>query len=176
MNIVLIGYRCAGKSTVGSRLAVRLQMKFVDTDNLIEERQGTQIGDIVKSCGWEYFRAMEKQIIEEVSNQDHFVIAPGGGAILEAGNVMALRSNGLMIWLKADREAIRKRMEQDPRTFVRRPTLTGKGVLEELEEVMACRESFYERAAAVQLDTSTLDVEAVVENILSVFRGRMGEV
>jgi shikimate kinase len=173
MNIVLIGYRGAGKSTVGSRLAVRLQMKFVDTDNLIEERQGALISDIVKSYGWGYFRAMEKQTIEEISNQDHLVIAPGGGAVLEAGNITALRRNGLMIWLKADGEAIRRRMEQDPLTFVRRPTLTGKGVLEELEEVMAYRESFYERAAEVKLDTSALDVEAVVENILSIFQEKV---
>ena len=166
MNIVLIGYRGAGKSTVGSRLAVHLQMKFVDTDNLIEERQGALISDIVKSYGWGYFRAMEKQTIEEISNQDHLVIAPGGGAVLEAENVTVLRRNGLIIWLKADGKAIRKRMEQDFRTFVRRPTLTGKGALEELEEVMAYRESFYEKAAEVELDTSNLDVEAVVEAVL----------
>jgi len=174
MNIVLIGYRFAGKSTVGSRLAARLQMKFVDTDNLIEERHGVLISDIVKSYGWEYFRAMEKQIIEEISNQDHSVIAPGGGAVLEAENVKALRRNGLIIWLKADSEAIRKRIEQDPRPFVRRPSLTGKGVLEELEEVMAYRKPFYERAAGVELDTSNLDVEAVVEAVLKILQERIG--
>ena len=114
MNIVLIGYRCAGKSAVGSRLAARLKMKFVDTDHLIEERHGVLISDIVESYGWDYFRDMEKQIVEEISNQDHLVIAPGGGAVLEAENVKVLRSNGLMIWLKADGEAIRNRMEQDP--------------------------------------------------------------
>ena len=168
MNIVLIGYRCAGKSAVGSRLAARLQMKFVDTDNLIEERHGVLISDIVKSYGWDYFRAMENQIIEEISNQDHLVIASGGGAVLETGNVKALGRNGLIIWLKADGEAIRKRIEQDSRLFVRRPSLTGKGVLEELEEVMAYREPFYGRAAGVELDTSTLDVETVVDRILAI--------
>ncbi len=175
MNIVLIGYRCAGKSEVGSRLAARLQMKFVDTDNLIEEHHGVLIRDIVESYGWDYFRAMEKQIIEGVSNQDHLVIAPGGGAVLEAKNVTALRRNSLMIWLKADKEAIRKRIEQDPRSFVRRPSLTGKGVLEELEEVIAYREPFYKRAAGVELDTSNLDVEAVVDRILMILEEKNPE-
>ena len=172
MNIVLIGYRCAGKSAVGSRLAARLKMKFVDTDHLIEERHGVLISDIVESYGWDYFRDMEKQIVEEISNQDHLVIAPGGGAVLEAENVKVLRSNGLMIWLKADGEAIRNRMEQDPCTFARRPTLTGKGALEELEEVMAYREPFYERAAGVEIDTSNLNIETVVDAILLILKER----
>jgi shikimate kinase len=174
MNVVLIGYRCAGKTVVGKRLADQLQRKFVDTDDFIEKRHGALIGDIVESLGWDHFRAMERRIIEEISNEDHLVIAPGGGAVLQAENLMALKRNGLIIWLKADGEAIRKRMEQDPRSFVRRPTLTGKGALEELEEVMAYRESFYERAAEVELDTSALVVEAVVEAVLLILQERIG--
>jgi shikimate kinase len=173
MNVVLIGYRCAGKTVVGKRLADRLGRKFVDTDDLIEKSQGALIGDIVDSLGWDHLRAMERRMIEEVSNEDHLVISPGGGAVLQAENVTALKRNGLIIWLKADGETIRKRMEQDPRTFVRRPTLTGKGVLEELEEVMAYRESFYERTAEVELDTSSLDVEAAVEAVLLILQERI---
>lgn len=174
MNIVLIGYRGSGKSTVGRRLAARLKMKFVDTDHLIEERHGVLISDIVESYGWAYFRAMEKQIIEEISTQDHLVIASGGGAVLETENVKALRRNGLIIWLKADGEAIRKRIGQDPRPSLRRPSLTGKGVLEELEEVMTYREPFYGTAAGVELDTSSLDVEAVVKAVLLILQEKIG--
>ncbi len=169
MNIVLIGYRCAGKTVVGQRLAERLQRRFVDTDDLLEERLGIPINHFVESYGWGQFRAMEKEIIEEISDQDHLVIAPGGGAVLEADNVTALRKKGLMIWLKADKEAIRKRMEGDSRTLARRPTLTGKGALEELEEVMACRQAIYEKAAEVEFDTSNLDIETVAERILTLF-------
>jgi shikimate kinase len=124
MNIVLIGYRCAGKTVVGKRLADRLQRRFVDTDDLIESKEG-QISDIVKSHGWDYFRAMEKKVIEEISKEDNLVIALGGGAVLDPDNVVNLERNGLIIWLKADREVLRKRMEQDPRTFTSRPTPRG---------------------------------------------------
>lgn len=176
MNIVLIGYRGAGKSTVGRRLATRLQMKFMDTDNLIEERHGALIRNIVQSRGWEYFRTMEKRIVEEISYQDHLVIASGGGVVLDPDNIMALRKKGLIIWLKADQQVLHKRIDQDPRTVLLRPPLvTGSGILEELEEVMACRAPLYEKAAEVHLDTSTLDVEAVVENILSIVQKRMRE-
>ena len=175
MNIVLIGYRGSGKSTVGSRLASRMKRRFVDTDDLIESKEG-QISDIVKSHGWDYFRAVEKRMIEEISREDNLVIALGGGAVLDPDNVVNLEGNGLIIWLKADREVLRKRMEQDPRTFASRPTLTGKGAVEELDEMIAYRNPFYDKAAKIQFDTSALDVEAVVENILTVLKEKMGRI
>ena len=174
MNIGLIGYRGAGKSTVGRRLASRLQRKFVDTDNLIEEHQGARISEIVKSHGWGYFRAIEKRIIEEVSKEDHLIIATGGGAVLDNGNLRSLKKNGLIIWLKADQQVLLRRMDQDPRTNANRPTLTGKGILDELGEMVEIRSPFYEKASDVQLDTSTLDIEAVVERVLSIIEERMG--
>jgi shikimate kinase len=175
MNIVLIGYRCAGKTVVGKRLADRLQRRFVDTDDLIESKEG-KISSILKSHGWDYFRAMEKRMIEEISKEDNLVIALGGGAVLDPDNIVNLERNGLIIWLMADPEVLRKRMNQDPRTFASRPTLTGKGTLEELEEMIAYRNPFYDKAAKIQFDTSALDVEAVVENILTVLKEKMGRI
>lgn len=174
MNIVLIGHRGSGKSTVGRRLAARLRKRFVDIDDLIEERHRAQIYDTVKSQGWDHFRRLEKSIIEEISKGDHLIIAPGGGAVLETDNVTALSRNGFIICLKADQQTLLKRMDRDPGTYTRRPTLTGKGALEELEEMISIREPFYERVSEIQIDTSTLDVEAVVENILSIFQERIG--
>ena len=160
---------------MGQRLASRMKRRFVDTDDLIESKEG-QISDIVKSRGWDYFRAMEKRVIEEISKEDNLVIALGGGAVLDPDNIINLERNGLIIWLKAGREALRKRMDEDPGTNTRRPTLTGKGTLEELEEMMAYRDPFYDKAAKIQLDTSALDVEAVVENNLTVLKEKMGRI
>ena len=152
---------------MGQRLASRMKRRFVDTDDLIESKEG-QISDIVKSHGWDYFRAMEKKVIEEISKEDNLVIALGGGAVLDPDNIVNLERNGLFIWLKADREMLRKRMNQDPRTFASRPTLTGRGAVEELDEMIAYRNPFYDKAAKIQFDTSALDVEAVVEKILTI--------
>jgi len=176
MNIVLIGYRGSGKSTVGSRLAACLKMKFVDIDDLIEERQGVPIRDIVKSHGWGHFRKLEASLIKEISNGDHLIIAPGGGAVLDADNVKALRKNGFMIWLKTDRQTLLKRLNQDRGTNTRRPTLTGKGTSEELKEVLSLREPIYERVSKIQIDTSTRDVETVVENILTILKDKVGRI
>jgi shikimate kinase len=171
MNLVLIGYRCAGKTTVGRKVAAQLRRKFVDTDDLLKERHGT-IKEIVTTHGWPYFRTLEKRIIEEISNQDSLVIAPGGGFVLDIDNVNPLKKNGFIIWLKADLKVLCARMMNDPRTLVQRPSLTGKGILEEIEEVMAFRAPFYEMASDVQLDTSAMDVEAVMQTILSVLEER----
>jgi shikimate kinase len=175
MNIILIGVRGSGKSALGSRLAARLQMKFVDTDDLIESREG-HISDIVKSKGWDYFRRLEKSVIEEISKEDHLIIAPGGGAVLDADNVKALKRNGFIIWLKADQQTLLKRIQKDQGSSTRRPTLTGKGTLEEIEETITQREPFYEKACEVQIDTSALDAEAVVKEVLTVLKGKMGRI
>ena len=161
-----------GKSTVGRILGTRLNRRFVDTDDLLEQRQQASICEIVTSRGWDYFRKVEKNVIEEISAQDHLVVAAGGGVVLDGENVTALKKNGLMVWLKADRQVLHNRMIQDPRTVVQRPPLTGKGVLEELDEVMACRAPFYEEAMEVQLDTSAMDEKTVVESVLSILQDR----
>jgi len=174
MNIVLIGYRGAGKSTVGRMLAARAGEKFVDSDDLVEKHLGASISEIVRSKGWKYFRALEKRVIEEICRGDHLIIAPGGGAVLDPANVRSLRKNGLIIWLQADGEVLHRRMVQDPGTTASRPTLTGKGALEELEEVLAIRNPYYAQAADVEVDTSTLGREEVVEKILAIVRERRG--
>jgi len=174
MNLVLIGYRGAGKSTVGRKLASRTGNGFVDTDDLVEKREGACIRDIVASYGWDHFRAVEKKIVEEISRRDNLIIAPGGGAVLDPENVRSLKENGLIIWLKADREVLCSRINQDSQTANRRPTLTGKGAMEEFGEVMAIRNTLYERAADVAIGPAGLNVEEVVEAGLSTMREKMG--
>ncbi len=173
MNIVLVGYRCSGKTTVGRRLAARLHTKFVDTDELIESRCGCPIQDIVNVRGWAHFREVEKGVIKEVSKKDRLVIAPGGGAVLDSDNVAALRTNGLILWLKADRDSIVKRMGLDASAVITRPTLTGRGTLEELDEMISHRKPLYESASEIRIDTSSLDIESVVEKILKLLEKRM---
>jgi shikimate kinase len=115
-------------------------------------------------------------MIEEISKEDNLVIALGGGAVIDPDNLINLEKNGVIIWLKAEQEVLRKRMEQDPRTIASRPTLTGKGTLEELEDMMVFRNPFYHKAAKIQINTSSMDVEAVVENILTVLKEKVGRI
>ena len=78
MNIVLIGYRCSGKTTVGNIIASHLGREFMDTDNLIMEETACPIDRIIQRRGWDYFRRLESRIIKRVARNRHAVIATGG--------------------------------------------------------------------------------------------------
>lgn len=173
MNLVLIGYRAAGKTTVGRRLSAYLRRGFVDSDDMVEKHQGTTIGDIVRCHGWDYFRAIEREVISEVSNHDDLIISAGGGVVIDPENVKVLKRNGLIVWLKADVEVLLERMVRDIRSAIERPSLTGRGTLKEFHEVLVQRGPLYERASEVQVDTSLLDVDGVVSQILSIFEERL---
>ncbi len=172
MNIVLIGYRGAGKSTVGRRVAGHLGRKFLDTDDLVERREGRSIRAIVQSSGWGRFRAMEKEIIREAASGDDLVIAPGGGAIVDPENLARLKSNGWVLWLKADSEVLLSRIGRSRMSPDLRPSLTGRGTLEEVREVLAARDPLYQNAADAQVDTTRLSLDEVVERIVSFVKPR----
>ena len=91
MNIVLIGFRGSGKSSIGRRLASKLWLDFIDTDVLVSERAQMTIREIFQAEGEEGFRQRESQVIAEVAARDRLVIAAGGGAVLRPENVAAAK-------------------------------------------------------------------------------------
>ena len=101
-KIVLIGMMGSGKTTVGKLLAQRLRRTFVDTDALIEEREGRSIPDIFQRDGERAFRALELKISQELSGQNGLVIACGGGLPMREKAIAALKQNGLVFWLDRD--------------------------------------------------------------------------
>ena len=101
MNIFLIGYRCTGKSSVGKRLAGKLQWPFLDTDTELIREAGVGISDIVREQGWEVFRDKERAIIRWVCTLDRHVVATGGGAVLDRANLDQMKGSGMLVWLKA---------------------------------------------------------------------------
>ncbi len=91
MNIVLIGFRGAGKTALAKLLAEKLQMNLYTIDKMIEEKEGKRIREIVAEKGWSYFREIESQIIEEVSSKDNSIIDTGGGAVEDPTNIENLK-------------------------------------------------------------------------------------
>ncbi len=166
MNLILIGFRGAGKTTVGKILARRTGREFIDTDELIERRIGLTIQEIVAQKGWTFFRDLERKVISEVAHTDSKIIAAGGGSVLAEENVKAFRKNGLIIWLKADLQIIAARLRKDPEKNAQRPSLTGKGTMHEIEEVFRAREPIYAQIAMMEIDTTNMEAEAAAEKIL----------
>ena len=167
MNIVLVGYRCSGKTTVGKILAQDLGMDFIDTDQVIEKKTGLSISNYVSQNGWESFRRMEKKIIKKLALKDNLIIATGGGVVIDRDNVKNLKQKGCLVWLKADASVITERMRKEEKSGKSRPALSGANPLHEIEKVLVERTKFYERASDNIVDTNSLVPEEVAAAILS---------
>ena len=166
MNIFLIGFRCSGKTSVGELLADGIGWSFIDTDEELVKDRGLSITDFVDKEGWDAFRQMERTIIQRVSDLDSHVVATGGGAVDDMKNVEHMKRKGVLVWLKADSDAIKKRMLQDKSTGDFRPALTYKEAVDEIEEMLSLRNPHYEKAMDVAVDTNFLDVDEICEKIL----------
>jgi shikimate kinase len=172
MNLVLIGYRGTGKSTVARLLASRLGWKTVSTDALVVERAQLPIPDIVAQFGWDHFRDLETSVCQDLQGKDHLIIDTGGGAILRDANVKALNPCGVICWLTATIETISHRIGGD----TQRPSLTGgKTFIEEIEEVLAERTPKYQAAADFIMETDRGSAEQIADQILAEFRRRQEE-
>lgn len=161
MNIVLTGFMGTGKSGIGKRLAKKLGMSYLDTDELIEEREKDSISAIFKKKGEEYFRRLETEVVKEVALLDNFVISTGGGVVLREGNIRLLKQNAFIVCLFASPEVILKRTKGDDN----RPLLGVNNQKKRIEELLALRKPYYEKAD-FSVDTSALNSEGVVEEII----------
>ncbi len=162
-NIALIGFMGVGKTAVGKVLAEKLRKKFVELDLLIEQKVGKSIPDIFQQDGEIGFRELEIKVAKEVANKKKAVFACGGGLVLNKINIDRLRENARTIHLTASPGVILKRAAseegQRPLLEVDNPALT-------IREMLRFREPFYERAADIIINTSKLDIDAVVEQII----------
>ena len=163
MNISLIGFMGTGKSTVGQKLAKKLDYDFVDLDKEIVKEEGREIPDIFASEGEEYFRDLESKVAAKVGQKNEQVIATGGGVVLRSENIANLKDNGIIILLKATPEEIYQRTKDDnnrPLLEVASPRTKIKSMLEEREENYQC--------TPYQIDTTELSIEGVVEEALEI--------
>src|ERR687887_514804 len=105
-NLVLVGFSCSGKTTLGRNLARRLRLQFVDTDRLIEDLAGRGISEIFTDEGEAGFRAYEREAIAQVMSQTHQVVSTGGGAFVDPDNRQRLRDGNLVIHLQVQPETV----------------------------------------------------------------------
>jgi shikimate kinase len=163
MNIVLIGYRGTGKTVVGEILGRRLRMNYVGVDKRIVETAGMSIPEIVEKYGWPAFRDLESKVVQQLSQDDHLIIDTGGGVIERSENILTLKANRYIFWLKASVDTIISRIQSD----TQRPALTaGKTFIEEIEEILNQRIPKYQMAAHFEIDTDNLTPEQVANTIM----------
>lgn len=165
-NIYLIGPRACGKTTIGKQLAEALKRRFVDTDALFLQKHG-EIAPFVESNGWEAFRDGERAVLEDVSNAEDLVVGCGGGIVLRPENREILKK-GFTVYLKTLPEDLAERLACDPNES-QRPSLTGKGLADEVRDVLAEREPLYSECATAVISAST--PEATLALILTALEG-----
>lgn len=150
-NIILTGMRGSGKTKLGRLLGRLIGKRFIDTDELIEYSTKMPIALLVKRRGWDYFRKLERLIVQRLKNEKNTVIATGGGTLMNTKNAEMLKRNGKVIFLDSAVISLKKRLLNK----TDRPSLTNKkDFLKELNEVYLKRLKTYNSVADAILDVS----------------------
>lgn len=158
-NLILIGMPACGKSTVGVVLAKTMGMKFLDTDLLIQEREGALLQDLINQKGNDYFKKVEEYVLRSLATENT-VISTGGSAVYYKEAMKHFKKNGLVVYIKVSFESIEKRLDN----------ITTRGITmapgQTLRDLYDQRIPLYEGNADIIVDTEGLTVEQTIEKIM----------
>lgn len=158
-NIILIGMPASGKSTVGRRLAKKLNMDFVDTDNLIEENEGMRLQEIIDNKGNQYFWEVEEKILCSLDCRDT-VIATGGSAVLFPQAIEHMKKMGSIVYLEQSIDRLKKRLYN----------LDSRGVTldegESIESLYNYRVPLYKKYSDATVEVANKSVDDVASEII----------
>lgn len=163
-RIFLVGPMGAGKTTIGVKLADRLNKRFIDSDREIENKTGANIPLIFELEGEEGFRRREAEVLSELSQLPDIVLATGGGAILREENRQAMMSNGFVIYLRAPIEQLLNRTAKDKN----RPLLQTANPRKVLTEILKKREPFYQEVANLVVETNKKSIREIIDQIMDI--------
>lgn len=162
-NVVLTGMPGCGKSVTGVVLAKSLNKSFVDTDLLIQEREGRSLQDIINKDGTERFKEIEREVLVSLDTENT-VIATGGSAVYYPDAMEHLREGGDIIYIEAPLEVIEKRLKN----IKTRGVAMEKG--QSIAELYASREPLYRKYADITVMTDRGSVERTVEKMIDALR------
>lgn len=149
-----------GKTAIGKALAKKKERCFVDLDELIELKERRLISEIFAKEGEPYFRKAEKSVLKQVAKEKNFVVACGGGIILDNENIKIMKKTGKIICLTATPVVILKRTS----AYRHRPLLNVANPKKQIELLLKLRAPYYALADKT-IDTSRISVKAAADNI-----------
>lgn len=162
-HIILIGFMGAGKTTIGKKLAGKLEIPFVDTDEMIETQTGRIISDIFAEDGEPFFRNLETDMLHQLlESKERCVIAVGGGLPMQEVNRPLLKELGTVVFLEAEIESLLQRLQGDKS----RPKLQGGNLRVRIESLMQQRLSVYLEVADVSISTDTREFGMIISEII----------
>lgn len=167
MRFILLGYMGCGKSTIGKKLAKKLQIEFIDLDTYIEKKEGSPINKIFAHKGEIYFRKLENKLLKELlDSKKDFVLAVGGGTPCYANNIEIINDSSISIYLKTSIKELYKRLlkQKNHRPLIK--DLQDDHLLEFIAKHLFERAPYYEKAQ-LQISTEDKKIKQVVDEIRS---------
>ena len=162
MKIFIIGYMCSGKSTVGKKLARKLNYDFIDLDIYFEEKYHISVDDFFKKYGEEDFRKIETQLLNEVLTKENIVISSGGGTPCFNENMKLMKKNGVSVYLKMHINSLKDRILNSKKQRPLLKNISKDNIHDFLSDHLSKREVFYQQANFT-VKGENADVEGMVE-------------
>jgi len=163
-NLILIGMMASGKSTIGRLLAKKLNLKFFDTDFIIEKKLKMKIFEIFKKKGEPYFRNLEKKITLNILNKNNCVISLGGGAFINEKVRKATQKNNTTIWLNWSSKTLIDRIKKNNK----RPVASNLSN-NELKNLLISRSKIYSKAN-YKIDCENMEKLEIVNKIIQLLK------
>jgi shikimate kinase len=160
-NLVFVGPMGAGKTTIGTRVATKLALRFVDVDQRLQEITGARVPLIFECEGEAGFRARESALIAELCSDSGLLIATGGGAVLDPLNRSRLRENGFVVHLHLDVDSQLARLARDRS----RPLLQNGDRRATLAALAAQRDALYDEIADLRYESNGPGPDAAARNL-----------
>jgi 3-dehydroquinate synthase len=164
-NIILTGFMGTGKSVVGKKVAKRLSRNFLDTDAIIEQGAGKSVASIFSEDGEQCFRGYEKEVCRELSETRGFIIATGGGMLLDPENRKLLSRSGVIVRLDASIPTILHRTQRNQQ----RPLLNCEDSEQRIRSLLAERSAAY-ASLPFHVDTTGMELEETANRILGIIQ------
>lgn len=166
-NIVLIGMSGVGKTTIGRALTKELELDFVDTDEEIQNNTNISIDKIFSNHGEAYFRFLESEIIDKLSQEENLIISTGGGIVLNSKNIIGLRKNGIIILLKSSLENIVNNIKKS--TTIRPLIHGGTDIYPRIKSLYDIRKELYISSADYIVSVDNKSIDSIVYEILEIY-------
>lgn len=150
MKLSLFGYMGSGKSTIGKILAQKLNLNFLDLDELIAENQGISLSEIFTNYGEIHFRKIEQQVLKDiVENQENFVLSTGGGTPCYYENAKFLIENTYSIYLRLNPHQLMLRLSNEKQQRPLIAHIEENDLTEFIAKHLFERKKFYEKAELI---------------------------
>jgi len=171
-RIYLTGFMGSGKSTIAPILANTLGYTSVDIDREIEKSAGKTVREIFESFGEEYFREIERKVLQELSHREECVISLGGGTIISDVNLNIVKSTGVLVYLKVSEEQLFHRLKHKTDRPMLSSLPTGASEIEvqqHINTLLARREPYYAQADVI-IDMEGKKVGVTIDIIMERLR------